>query len=158
MIEHVLVPKSVWSLRFSVVEEELCSTLRNTINILGVYVEAHRNRLVNFSWSRFVEKRVLVVDLNEVRSIRRFQDSEWVKLDWNLEWILTSNLLLCKLNTVGCRGHVVIPTIQILRNELAPLDTNAVVWYSEAGYRSNLTWVADVDSKNAVLIDFETDK
>jgi hypothetical protein len=96
---------------FSIIEFELCSALGDTVHILSIYVEAHRDRLIDLCWSRLIEKRVLIINFNKVSTIRRFKDSEWAELNWNLERVLTSDLWLSKLDTVsGCR-HVVVSSI-----------------------------------------------
>ena len=79
MIKNVLIPKTIWSLRLSGIEEESVSAFRDTEHMKGIYKETHAYRLIIYCFSRLKKQCVLVIDNHEKLIIRISLDSEWTE-------------------------------------------------------------------------------
>ena len=81
MIEHILVPETVGSLRHCVVQLELGCALWNTEHVDRVDEEAHRDTLVLLLTARFEEQSVLIVNHGQDLAIGVLGDPEGRVLD-----------------------------------------------------------------------------
>jgi len=85
VIEHVLVPETVWSLCLSEVQQKLSSSFWDSKVINRVHVVSHGNALINSVRARCKEQCIFVVDLNQILTIRFKQNSKWTILDDDLK-------------------------------------------------------------------------